>query len=457
MNTDPPALKGSTPFRQLLILSWPIMVSRSSQAVIGLADALMVTHLGTEVLAAVTTGGLNGWALMVFPMGISFLVASFASQLTGRGDAVAARRFGWYGLVLAGLTQLVAFASIPLIQPVFGAMGFEPGLTARITAYLTIRFLSSGAAIGVEALGNYYSGLGNTAVLMKINLLAMGLNLLLNWLLIDGNLGFPALGLRGAAWASVMATVTAFAVFLVVFLRDRRGRERSPLRMREFKRLLRFGLPSGLNFALEFFAFVFFVNVVVGSLGAAALAAIMAVIQLNSIAFMPAFGMGSAGAVLVGQAIGAGHRDRVPGLAWMTCRTAAGWMGLVGVVYWFFPETVIQPFIPGSGDVEAFTAAAVQVLMLSALWQLFDATGISLSESLRAAGDTMFPMWARTVIGWLIFVPGSWIHVRLLGAGVGAAAGWLMAYLVILSVVLVWRFQGGAWRKIELVEPSVID
>ena len=95
--------------------------------------------------------------------------------------------------------------------------------------------------------------------------------------------------------------------------------------------------------------------------------------------------------------------------------------------------------------------------MLSALWQIFDAAGISISESLRATGDTTYPMWARTVIGWAIFVPGSWAHVRHYGGSVDAAAGWLMAYLVILSLVLVWRFQSGAWRKIELLEEPVVE
>src|SRR5688572_21637087 len=84
----------------LLGLAWPIIISRSTQAVVGLADALMVAHLGESALAATSAGAMNSYALFIFPMGIAFVVASFSSQLTGKGDRVGARRYGWYGLSL---------------------------------------------------------------------------------------------------------------------------------------------------------------------------------------------------------------------------------------------------------------------------------------------------------------------------------------------------------------------
>jgi MATE family multidrug resistance protein len=94
------------------------------------------------------------------------------------------------------------------------------------------------------------------------------------------------------------------------------------------------------------------------------------------------------------------------------------------------------------------------MLALSAAWQLFDATVATLAESLRAAGDTAFTLWARLAVAWLIFVPGSWITVRRLGGGDLWAVGWIVAYLAVLAGVLLWRFRGGAWRRLELVEPA---
>lgn len=454
MPAFPVRSRASTPgLPALLRLAWPMIVSRSTQAVVGLADALMVAHLGGTALAAVTTGALNGFALLIFPMGVAFIVASFSSQLAGRRDFAAARRFGWYGLGIAAAAQVVALVTIPAIGPVLGVLDYEPGVAEALGAYLAVRLLFTGPAVGIEALGNYYAGLGNTGILMRANLAAMAMNLAFNWLLIDGHLGFPAMGVRGAALASVLATSLAFLGFLAAFLAHGRGLLRSRLRLSEFGRLLRFGLPSGMNWAFEFFAFVAFVNVVVAGLGTERLAAMMTVLQVNAISFMPAFGLGSAGAILIGQAIGARRPGRVPALARLTLRTAAAWQGAVGVAYWLAPALLLAPFASGAGPGGTFMAVGVRMLMLSAFWQLFDAAGITYSEALRAAGDTSYAMWARGILAWGIFLPGSWISVRLLGGGAGAAMAWLLVYLALLALVLYTRFRAGAWRRIRLVGP----
>jgi MATE family multidrug resistance protein len=439
----------------LLSLAWPIIVSRSTQVVMGLADALFVAHLGENALASVTAGAMNSAAVFIFPMGVSFIVASFSSQLAGRGESAAARRYGWYGLAVAALAQVLALLAIPWLPTVFGSLHYAPALVDGLCAYLSIRLLSTGVAVGIEALGNYYSGLGRTAMVMRANLAAMLLNILFLWFLVDGHAGFPALGIRGAAWSNLLATGLAFAGFFAAFLWQGRGLGRLGLKAGEFTRMLRFGLPSGLNWSFEFFAFIAFVNVVVGSLGTSALAALMAVIQINSVAFMPAFGLGSAGAILVGQSIGAGHKDQVPALVRLTFLTSAAWMLMVALVYVSMPARLLGPFVPGQAADNAFVAAGVAMLFLSAFWQVFDAAGITLGEALRAAGDTVFPMWARGILAWGVFLPGSWIQVRYFGGGVRSAVAWLMVYLGLLSLALFLRYQGGAWRRIELMEAKL--
>ena len=450
----PPSLPKHS-LSSLLSLAWPIIVSRSTQVVMGLADALFVAHLGENALASVTAGAMNSAAVFIFPMGVSFIVASFSSQLAGRGESAAARRYGWYGLAVAALAQVLALVAIPCLPAAFGSLHYAPALVDGLCAYLSIRLLSTGVAVGIEALGNYYSGLGRTAMVMRTNLAAMLLNILFLWFLVDGHAGFPALGIRGAAWANLLATGLAFAGFFAAFLWQGRGLGRLGLKFSEFTRMLRFGLPSGLNWSFEFFAFIAFVNVVVGSLGTSALAALMAVIQINSVAFMPAFGLGSAGAILVGQSIGAGQPDQVPGLVRLTFFTSAAWMLMVALLYVSMPARLLAPFVPGQAADNAFVAAGVAMLFLSAFWQVFDAAGITLGEALRAAGDTVFPMWARGLLAWGVFLPGSWIQVRFYGGTVRAAVAWLMVYLGLLSLALFLRFQGGAWRRIELMEDKL--
>ena len=357
---------------------------------------------------------------------------------------------------MAATTQVLAVASLGLVPALLGRLSYAPDVQALLTDYLVLRLWSGGAVVGLEALGSYYGGLGNTRLPMLAQVAAMLLNVTGNWLLIDGHLGLPALGVRGAALASALSTSVAFLGLLLVFARGGRRAAAGRLRLRELGRLLRVGLPSGLNWFLEFLAFVFFTNVVVAGLGTSAVAAFMSVIQLSSVAFMPSFALASAGAILVGQSIGGGRKDEVPGTVRTTFLAAAGWQSLAGLCYLAVPGLLLAPFAREPGTAAPLLAAAVPMLRLSVAWALFDAAAATLSEALRAAGDTAWALWARVVIGWAVFAPGSWLTVPAAVAHAQlVAVGWMVLYLGLLAGALWFRFRSGAWRKIALLEPGL--
>ena len=441
------------PVRRLLRLAWPVVISRSSQVVVGVSDAIMVAHLGEAALAATTTGATNTFNLLILPMGLVFIVSSFTSQFTGEGNPAAARRYGWYGLGVALLTQLLCLAGIPSVPGILRMIGYQGEVHRLMSGYLQLRLLTGGAAVGMEALNNFYGGLGNTRLPAVASVLAMGLNVFGNWVLINGHLGAPALGVRGAALASALATGIAFTLLFVFFLTGvgvPRVFRRVRLVWGEFIRLLRFGLPVGLNWFFEFLAFSFFINVLVAGLGTTTLAAFMIALQINSVSFMPAFGVASAGAILVGQAIGAGRPQDVPHVVRLTAKVVGVWQGAVGLSYLVLPRLFMAPFIDQRTATPDLLRIGAAMLMMSASWQLFDAVAMTLTEALRAAGDTAFSMWARVVIAWAVFVPGVTISVKLLGGGYVVATLWLIVYIGLLAAALAWRFRGGAWRRIDL-------
>lgn len=441
--------------RTLLILAWPVILSRSTQSILGLCDALMCASLGQDAIAAVTNGALNTLWILIVPWGTVTIVQSFAAQLTGRGDVAGARRFAWYGLLVAVVAGVLGAIAVPLVPSALGLFSYESGVVEAMTGYLAVRLWSTAPAIGVEALGAWFGGLGNTRIHLIANTLAMVLNVPLNWMLIHGHLGCPALGVRGAALASVIATTIAFVLMLVVFLRWPSAGSMGRLSMRELVRVLRFGVPNGCNWFLEFAAFALFLNASVPKLGTAAVAAFGIVLNVNSIAFMPAFGLASAGAIVVGQAIGKGRRDDVPGILGRTFGVAASWQVLVGLVYVLIPTAILDCFdLPAENRSEVLSVGAT-MLALSGAWQLFDAAGITIGEALRAAGDTAFCMWARLIVAWVFFAPLAWLWIARFGGGPAAVVGSVVIYLAILSVVLFVRFQRGRWRTIELVEPHL--
>ncbi|MEM7679142.1 MAG: MATE family efflux transporter, partial [Myxococcota bacterium] len=378
-------------WRALLILAWPIVLARSSEAVIAFADALMIAPIGEDAVAAVTTGAVNVFTITTFPFGLVLIVQSFAAQLHVKGDHAAARRYGYYGLLVAALSMLFGLLLIPVLGPILSVFPYDAPVRAAMIDYLSIRLLGLGALVGLEALGGWYGGLGVTRLHMQAGLLSMVLNVVLNALLIEGRFGLPALGVIGAAWASLIASFIGFA-FIAVFFTNGWALEVSArvsagrLRLAEWWRMLRFGIPSGLNFFLEMAAFAIFINAVVADLGTSALAAMMVVFSVNSVSFMPAFGLSTAGAILTGQAIGAGRKDEVALVVQRTLLITVSWQMVVGLSYLAAPEVIVGWFAP-PGDSPSLVAIGATMLMLSAAWQQFDAAAIVLSEALRAAGD----------------------------------------------------------------------
>ncbi len=445
--------------RTLLTLAWPIVLARATQAVVGFSDALMVAPLGEDTLAAVTTGATNVLTFVLLPMGTMFILQSFSAQLRGRGELETAHRYAVYGLLLAALAGLFAAAFIPFLEPILAALHFAPAVHSQMSGYVAIRLLSIAAVVGIEALGNWYGGLGNTRIAMIAGITIMVLNVFGNYLLIQPRFGLPGYGAAGSAWASTVSSWLGFLLIFVLFVRGYGhgltvGRFR--FRWSELARLLRFGLPSGVNWFLEFAAFALFINVIVGHLGTTVLAAFNVVFQINSISFMPALGVASAGAILVGENIGQGHKQRVWPLVRLTLSVTCAWMASVGLVYVVFPEPLIGLFEAESAPSPELMAVGATMLRLCGLWQLVDAVGLTLTEALRAAGDTAWPMTARILLAWLVFTPVSWAAIYWWHGGVVTAMVCVIAYITALAVILSARFATGRWKTIELIgEPEI--
>jgi MATE family multidrug resistance protein len=446
-------------FRTLVDLSWPIVLTRATQSVIGFSDALFVAPLGEAPLAAVTTGSLNAFSAIILPMGTVFIVQSFVAQLRGRGELAATTRYAWYGLALAAIAALLSALAIPFVPALLGAFHYAEPVHRGMSDYLQIRLLSIGAAIGTEALGNWYGGLGKTRPAMVAAVSAMLANVVGCFLLVQPRFGLPGFGVKGSAWASVAASALGFLVIAVPFFSSERRSVMAQLRalgMAEFLRFLRFGLPNGLNWFLEFGAFALFINVVVGHLGTTTLAAFNVVMQLNSVSFMPAFGLASGGAILVGEAIGRKAHDEVWPVVRLSTVMAGLWMSSIGIIYATMPAPLMDWFRPHDVSTDALVRTGATMLGFAAFWQLFDAVNMTVGEALRAAGDTVWCMAARIVLAWVVFTPAAWAAVFVFGGGVAAVMISLLLYVGLLGVVLSLRFASGKWKTIELIDAQVL-
>lgn len=452
--------------RTLLALAWPVVLARATQAVVGLGDAAMVSPLGENALTAVTTGAVNSFSAIILPMGTVFIVQSFVAQLVGKGRAGETRRFAWYGLLIAAIAGLVSLAALPLVRPALALFDHDPAVAPAMGTYMIIRLTAVAPIVAMEALGNWFGGFGNTKMQMRAGLITMCTDLLGNWLFIEGHWGAPAWGVAGAAWTSVFSSWVGFGYLMLAFRRRWGGIPTATVKTRlsraELGRVLRFGLPNGANWFLEFGAFALFMNLMIADLGTTTLAALNVIIQVNSVAFMPAFGLATAGAILAGQTIGAGQLDRVKPIVRLTLIVTASWMVAVGALYAVIPRTVMGLFAhadPKTGvSADDLVRIGAPMLALSSAWQLFDAITLTFAETLRSAGDTTWTLWVRVVLAWVFFIPISLVAIFVLDGGSMTAMACIIAYIAVLAAVMVLRFRSGAWRHIDLTgrEPELV-
>lgn len=457
----------SSDLRKLLSLAWPIVLARATQSVVGFTDALMVSPLGEDALAGVTAGALNTFALIILPSGTVFILQSFAAQLRGRGDVSRVRRYAWYGLLIAAVAALLAVAAIPFLPPVLAKLDYSPEVRSVMATFMAIRLLSVGPVVATEALGNWYAGLGNTRVAMITGTVTMIANVALNYLLIEPRFGLPGWGVVGSGMASVIASTIGFVVVAVMFVRgagvdaDVRAAmaagKGSGLRFSELASVLRFGLPNGINWFLEFFAFILFIDLVVAHLGTTAVAAFNVVQQINTISFMPAFGLASSGAIIVAESIGRGAPGDVPRIVKLTAKAACAWMGAVSLFYFFIPERLMGLFLPRGQTAGPLVTVGATMLMIAAIWQLFDGIAMTIAEALRAAGDTTWSMFARIFLAWFVFTPLAYFAVISMRGGVGTVMTAMVLYMIAIAALMVFRFQTGRWRTIQLIEPRLVD
>jgi MATE family multidrug resistance protein len=265
----------------------------------------------------------------------------------------------------------------------------------------------------------------------------------------------------GAALATVVSQSLGALVFVALLMRAEYRRTYAtasgwrfePLLLR---RLLRYGLPSGLQYSLEILSFGIFM-MIVGRLGTAPLAATGITFNLNMIVFMPMLGLGVAVSAVVGRYLGADRPDVAERATWSAFWLCFVYMSACGALYLAAPHALLFPYAAGA-DPRVFPAVeAISVVLLRfvAFYSLFDMMNVIFAAALRGAGDTFYPLALTVVLSWGAMLVPAWIACAVLGAGVYAAWCGATAYIGLLGVLVFLRFRAGRWRRLRVIEPHV--
>jgi len=434
----------------------PIIGITVSRMVMGFIDFAMVSELGTAAQAAVSPATMYVFTFQCIGFGIGQAVQTFAAQADGRGERHMASAFTWQSIYVAVAMGLLVIPLIPASRELVEWIGVNAGHSAEVRA-LEIAYLEVGLwAIGPSAVCGGFMGFFNGVRRPRIGLItiliSIAANIAGNYALIFGHWGFPAMGIRGAALATVGAwgiRAIALAAFYCSepFHETYQTRTGFALSRVKLGRLLKIGLPSSLQMFVDISSWLIFLMVIMPVYGTAAMAASNISLQLMHLSFMPAVGMGFALCTLFGFSVGEKKLDEANAFVRTGLVLTMGYMGGIGLLFFFG-----RGFLVGllSDDPEVIRVGSY-LLIWAAIFQISDATAIVYSNALRGAGDTRWPACAVAMCCWGIFIGGGFLLSRL-GPGLGPNGPWVMSvvYLTVLAVLLLARYRGGKWKEIEL-------
>jgi len=279
----------------------------------------------------------------------------------------------------------------------------------------------------------------------------------LNYLLIFGSAGFPEMGIRGAAIATVISSAFATGLYVVLMLRKPMAGKYATRRIRLewslFVRLLRFGVPSGVQFIVDIGGFTVFL-MLVGRIGIAELAATNIAFNINSLAFMPMLGLGVAVRVLVGQYIGHDRPDAAARSTWSGFRLSMLYMGSIAVLYVTIPGVFAGLFAPRAdpASFEGVRSITVTLLRFVALYSLIDTLNIVFASAIKGAGDTRFAMVYLLIMSGGVLIVPCIVLIGVMGLSVYVAWWILTGYIIVLGVGFMARFLGGKWKSMRVIE-----
>lgn len=442
---------------EVLAMGGPIIAAMSSQSVMTFVDFWMVSRVGRAETAAVAPAALTVFTLTAFLMGLARATNTFAAQCFGRGERRLCGAYAWQGLYIAALAGVVGLGFRPLAGSIFALMGHGPELVSLESAYFRILITGVGFATANVTIASFFQAVSRPKVPMAITFAANGANVGLNYVLIFGKLGFPAMGLRGAAVATVSATALQTALLLGVFLHPSPAAEFGT-RVRGWswfrtRQMLRVGLPMGISSMLDVACWTVFIGFVVGRFGEAQLAANNVANQIIHLSFLPALGMSQATTALVGQYVGARDLRGARLRAYTALVLTASYMCSMGLVFFFFRRGLITFF---RSDPEVVYWGS-RILIFAALFQIVDAMGIIMMGALRGAGDTRWPAVVTILYAWCFMLPASYLFGHVLGYQVVGAWAAATLYVALYGLTMWWRFAGGRWESIDIFQAPSDD
>ena len=447
--------------RDVLALALPLVISTCFWTLMNFTDRMFLLWHSNTAMAAALPAGLLHFTILCFPFGVVTYVSTFVAQYHGAGHPQRIGRVMWQGVWLSLLASPLVLATIPLAPAFFRWAGHEPAIAALEVTYYEILAFGAGGTLLATNFSAFFTGLGRTRVVMVVDTLAAVLNAVLDYAWIFGHFGFPAAGIAGTAYATALAQWSAALLYAVWLLRPTYRETYQVVAGWRYDstlmaRLLRYASPSGLQMVVEVGAFTLFL-LVVGRLGEQALTATNLAFNVNTLAWLPMVGLGTAVSTMVGQQLGRNETLLAARATWTAFGIALCYMTTLALLYALVPDWFLIGHAAGMPAVRfrAVRELTVVLLRFVAAYCLFDAMNLMFSSAIKGAGDTRFVL-ATTLVLSPLPVTLSWLGVAHFGAGLLWCWSAVTLWVCLLGVVYLLRFLQGRWRAMRVIEQDLL-
>ncbi len=433
-------------------IAFPMIISSSFDVLIMFIDRLFLGRVEPLQMTAMFTGGLTAFTCGTFFIGIISYSGAMIAHLYGAGRKNDCSRMVFQALILSVLAYPLILALIPVGIASFSWAGHSPEQIAYEKEYFMITILvTTFFSLLRVPFGAFFSGIGRTSVVMVANFAGLLVNLAIAYVLIFGKLGFPQMGIRGAAIAVALSSVANLAVLSIYYFNSGNRRAYSIDKSYIFewplmRRLIKFGFPSGLEFMINLTAFTTMVSMFHGY-GEKVASAVTIVFNWDMIAFLPMIGLQIAVTTLVGQNLGRKDEANAIRATWSGLKLNLMYSGLMLLLFLSVPSLLVNVFRPEAlpPDWNEIVAIAVPMIMMMSVYPISDGMFIVFSGAIRGAGDTTWAMVASAILHWS---GALWAWFLTHHLHLPPVTAWVLFVLIFpLFGLTFWlRFRSGKWK-----------
>ncbi len=432
-------------------LAWPVIAEQSLATVTHIVDMMMVGRLGAAAVSAVGLTMQPVFFSMALASALSVGTTALVSRFIGSDNSRDASAVLQQSIIISAIFSTILAGFFYLSAPtILNLMGAEKTVVELGTGYLRIMtpgfvFMLLGFIVTAAL-----RGAGETKIPMQVNIVINILNVILNYLLIFGNFGFPEMGVNGAALATTISRSFGGLVLLFITLSSYsviqiKLKGLLSLDFDLLKRILKVGIPTAMEESVRRLAQLLFVRII-ASLGTTAFAAHQIAINAESISYMPGFGIAVAATTIVGQNLGAENPEGAEEGSFEAWKIGSMIMGFMALIFLFFPEYLIRLY---TDNPEIISKGALN-LRIIAFSQIPMGTHFIFAGSLRGAGDTKAVFYSTAVSTWIFRLMLAYFLVHTFNLGL--IGGWIAMVIdwAVRGSYVFYRFKQGKWKTIEV-------